>query len=93
MVRDQREKSSCAIGDLAVALLRWLSLWLRIEQPPFVGTRCGTPLIGKSPEHVRKTVAAWEDHEAAYIKWVKAHPRPKREWVERMDRLTKLRER
>jgi hypothetical protein len=70
-----------------------LMLWLQIEQPPFVGTRCGTPLIGATPEQWRSAVSAWEAHEATHINWVKAHPRPKREWVECMDHLIKMRER
>ena len=72
-------------------ILRQLLLWLRIEQPPFVGTRCGTPLMGTPPEQWRKTIAAWEAHEATYIDWVKTHPRPRKEWLERMERLIELR--
>ena len=74
-----------------MSILHRVMLWLRIEQPPFVGTRCGTPLIGATPEQWRKTIAAWEVHEAAYINWVKGHPNPKKEWVERMERLINLR--
>src|ERR1700761_4265092 len=31
---------------IPMRLRRRLMLWLQIEQPPFVGIRCGTPLIG-----------------------------------------------
>jgi hypothetical protein len=74
-------------------LPRRVLLWLQIEPPPFVGTRCGTPLIGASPERWKETLAAWEAHEAVYINWVRAHPRPKRKWVEQMEYLIERRQR
>jgi hypothetical protein len=76
----------------SIRLPRRLLLWLRIEPPPFVGTRCGTPLIGATAARRRATLAAWEAHELTYINWVKAHPRPKPEWVKRMRRLIEMRE-
>ena len=70
-----------------MGLWKHFKLWLRIEQPPYVGIRCGTPLIGASPEAVKTTFAAWKAHEQRYIDWVKAHPNPKPEWVAEMERL------
>jgi hypothetical protein len=58
-----------------------LKLWLQIEQPPYLGTRCGTPLIGANAEQLRATFVGWRAYEMRYVEWVEAHPRPKAEWV------------
>jgi hypothetical protein len=68
-------------------MLKRLMLWLRIVPPPRRYFRCGTPLILAEPEARERILRQWREEDEHYVAWVEAHPRPKKEWLERARRI------
>ena len=57
------------------------------DEPPPLPYRCGTMLMRAGADTRRRMNQAWDDDEHAFIDWVHAHPNPKPEWVEQVERL------
>jgi hypothetical protein len=55
--------------------------------PPSLPYRCGTMLMRCTPEGMKRVCQGWQEEEERFIAWVAAHPVPRREWLETVERL------
>jgi len=68
-------------------MFKRLLLWLRIEAPPKRYYRCGTMMMRLSPDQQKLLCQQWHEEDEQFIAWVEAHPRPKKEWLEKVHRI------
>ena len=55
--------------------------------PPSLPYRRGTMLMRCSPEVAARVARHWEEDEERFVFWVAAHPAPRAEWLEDVERL------
>jgi hypothetical protein len=55
--------------------------------PPSLPYRCGTMLMRCSLEGMERVARSWDEDEERFIAWVAAHPTPRAEWLEDVERL------
>ena len=60
--------------------------------PPSLPYRCGTMLKDASPEARAAIHQAWDSAEQRFIDWVRSHPVPKIEWLQKVRLLKDQRE-
>ena len=57
------------------------------DQPPSLPFRCGTMLLRMDLEGAKRVTSIWREDENRFIAWVAAHPAPRRQWLETVERL------